>query len=75
MNAKTLKTVQQEPAGCGFDLFRLTKAKQVVDLSPNTIRSYSKQGLPLYRRGRVVFVSKAELHAFIRARFSPHRNV
>jgi hypothetical protein len=49
-----------------FDLVRLTKAKKLVDLSPNTIRAYSIQGLSLYRKGRAVFFSRAELDRFIR---------
>lgn len=52
-------------ASCGFDLFRLTKSKTVVDICPNTLRSYNKQGLPFYCRGKAVFVSKSELAEFI----------
>jgi hypothetical protein len=51
--------------GSGFDLFRLSKSKQAVDLCPNTLRAYFKQGLPCYRRGKVVFISRAELAEFI----------
>lgn len=50
----------------GFDLFRLSKSKDVVDVCSNTLRSYFKQGLPCYNRGKAVYVSKAELAAFIR---------
>jgi hypothetical protein len=50
----------------GFDLFRLSKSKEVVDVCSNTIRAYFKQGLPCYQRGKAVFVSKTELAAFIR---------
>lgn len=49
-----------------FDMFRLSKAKAAVDLCSNSIRGYAKEGLPLYRRGRAVFVSKTELERFIR---------
>ena len=49
-----------------FDLFRLTKAKEVVDVTPNTLRAWFKQGLPFYRRGKPIFVSKTELEQFIR---------
>ena len=49
-----------------FDLFRLSKAKTTVDLSPNTLRAYNQRGLPFYRKGKVVFVSKSELDQFIR---------
>ena len=55
-------------SGGGFDLFRLTRSKQTVDLSPNAIRSLHRAGLPVYRSGRAVFISKSELDAFIRAR-------
>jgi len=49
-----------------FDLFRLSKSKQTVDVCPNTLRKFFKQGLQSYNRGKAVFVSKAELAAFIR---------
>jgi hypothetical protein len=48
-----------------FELFRLSKSKEVVDVCPNTIRSYFKQGLPCYKRGKAVFVSRSELAQFI----------
>lgn len=56
-----------------FDLFRLSRAKQVCDLSPNTLREYAKEGLPLYRRkgDRAVFVSRAELESFLKAERVP----
>lgn len=53
--------------GQSFDLFRLSKSKAVVDICPNTLREYSKQGLKFYKRGKAVFVSKTELEQFIRA--------
>jgi hypothetical protein len=49
----------------GFDLFRLSKSKEAVDISPNTIRAYNREGLPLYRRGKAVFVSRLELTEFL----------
>ena len=49
-----------------FDLFRLSKSKEVVDVCPNTLRSYFDQGLRFYKQGKAVFVSKTELAAFIR---------
>ncbi len=45
---------------------RLSKSKRAVDICPNTLRSYNKQGLPFYRRGKAVFFSRTELEAFIR---------
>ncbi len=73
MNAGSLAAAQQQANGSGYDFFRLSKSKSAVDLAPNTLRAYNRQGLAFYRRGRVVFVSKAELHQFICARFTNHR--
>jgi len=50
----------------GFDLFRLSKSKEIVDLAPNTLRTYFKRGLNAYRSGKIVFVSKSELESFLR---------
>lgn len=64
MNRNTFQTKQaraQEP----FELFRLSKSKAAVDVCPNTIRSYFKQGLRCYKRGKAVFVSRSELAQFI----------
>jgi hypothetical protein len=49
-----------------FDLFRLSKSKQLVDLASNTLREYNRRGLKFYRQGRATFVSRAELTHFIR---------
>lgn len=51
-----------------FDLFRLNKSADAVGLAPNTIRGFHKRGLNLYRECgcNAVFVSKAELEAFIK---------
>ncbi len=48
-----------------FDLFRLSKSKEVVDVCPNTLREYNRRGLPFYHRGKAIFVSKIELARFI----------
>lgn len=54
------------------DLFRLTKSKKIVDISPNTLRAYNKMGLKFYRcGGKAVWVSKSELTAFITQKFPP----
>ena len=50
-----------------FDLFRLSKSKAVVDVCPNTLRAFHRKGLPFYRRGRAVFVSRSDLASFIRS--------
>lgn len=74
---KKLKcTVVQEPivtqpqaatSSPGFDLFRLSKSKDVVDVCPNTLRAYFAEGLPFYKKGKAIFVSKTELANFIRS--------
>jgi hypothetical protein len=49
-----------------FDLFRISKSKEAVDISPNTIRKFARQGgLRIYRRGKNSFASKIELRAFL----------
>jgi hypothetical protein len=55
-----------QPAPVSFDLFRLSKAKEAVDVCSNTLRQYHAEGLPFYRRGKAVFISRAELSVFIR---------
>jgi hypothetical protein len=62
----TQNTFQQH--GAGFDLTRLSRSKQAVDLAPNTVRAYARQGLNIYRMGKAAFFSKAELEQFIRTR-------
>ena len=57
----------QNQSTAGWDLVRLSKSKQSVDLCSNTLRAYHKAGLPFYQRGKVVFFSKTELAMFIRA--------
>ena len=54
--------------GNDFDLFRLSKSKEVVDVCSNTLRAYFKDGLPFYKRGRAIFISKSELAGFIRGK-------
>jgi len=49
-----------------YDLVRLSKSKSAVDLAPNTIRAYAREGLNLYRKGRAVFFSRLELENHIR---------
>jgi len=49
-------------------MVRLSKAKKAVDVCPNTIREYHRQGLNLYRVGKAVFFNTTELEQFIRTR-------
>ena len=51
-----------------FDLKRLSKSKETVDICPNTLRAYNREGLRFYRAGKAVFFSQSELEAFIRSR-------
>ena len=66
MKATSFTNIQENQIGNSFDLFRLSHAKQVVDICSNTLRQYNKQGLRFYRQGKARFVSKSELAAFIR---------
>jgi hypothetical protein len=50
-----------------FDLFQVSQGKTEVKLSPHVLRKYHKQGLPFYRHGKFVFVSKRELQEFLRS--------
>ena len=59
LNTKSEKT---------FDMFRLSQGKAAVDVCPNTLRAYNADGLPFYRMGKAVFISKTELEGFIRSK-------
>lgn len=67
--AKTAIAVEGE-----FDLFRLSKSKEIVDICSNTLRGYFRQGLPHYKHGKAVYVSKRELQIFI-MRDNPKRRI
>jgi hypothetical protein len=64
MKSKRFTSTNNEATG--FDLVRLSKSKEVVDICYNTLREYNRAGLPFYRRGKAVFFSKSELENFIR---------
>jgi hypothetical protein len=64
MIKNAIKTLHERERGC-FDLFRLSHAKEAVDLAPNTIRKFNRQGLNIYRKGKIAFVSRQELEAFL----------
>jgi hypothetical protein len=52
----------------GFDLVRVSKAKETVDLAPNTIYNLARQNLlRIYRQGRSSWFSKSELEAVLKA--------
>jgi len=60
----TLNNSTQTSAG--FDLARLSKSKEIVDLASNTLRAWERAGaIHFYRRGKTVFFSKSEVAAFI----------
>ncbi len=68
MNRRTfINTQQSEPAPV-FDLVRLSKSKEQVDFCSNTIREFNREGLPFYRKGKMVLFSRSELAAFLRQR-------
>jgi hypothetical protein len=66
---KTVPVVQPEVAP-SFDLVRLSRSKEAVDLCSNTIRQFFREGLRCYRMGKMVMFSRSELAAFIKARAS-----
>jgi hypothetical protein len=65
---KSITFNQQPEAATGFDLFRLSKGKEIVDICSNTLRSYHGEGLAFYKKGKAVFISKNELARFIRSK-------
>jgi hypothetical protein len=53
------------------DLFRITRSKSAIGLTPPALRKLLRQGLPHYKLGRkLVFVSKREFEAFVREKGS-----
>ena len=76
MKTSSCKAPQLSLGESSWDFFRLSKSKIAVDISSNTLRAYHQEGLPFYRKGRAIFVSKQELAMFIRQRssFSPQAN-
>ena len=56
----------QQAAAPSFDLVRIQKSKKAVDLSPNTIRSFFKEGLKKYKRRGLTFFSRSELERFLK---------
>jgi hypothetical protein len=63
----------EQTANPVFDLFRLSRSKECVDVSPNTLRAYHAEGLTFYQRkgDRAVWVSRTELANFIRKHKMP----
>jgi hypothetical protein len=66
MKHNTLTDAQSSETS--FEMFRLSRSKQTVDICPNTLRSWHAAGLKFYRIGKAVFISRAELAAFIRGK-------
>lgn len=55
-----------------FDMVRLSKSKDIVDLAPNTIRKLHREaGLNFYRLGKAVLFSRSELADLIRQNAAP----
>lgn len=52
-----------------FDFFKITKAKEAVDISVPTLRQWARQGgIRLYKVGKFCFASRSEVAEFIRKR-------
>ena len=66
MKNYSLNETQDRPTSGSFDLVRISHAKAILDISPNTLRTYARDGLAIYKRGKAAFVSKLELAAYIR---------
>ena len=49
-----------------FDFVKVLRSKEVFDISPSTIKSWSSQGLKIYKVGNTRFVSRLDVAAFIR---------
>jgi hypothetical protein len=64
---KQFTDTQDRQPGDSYEMFRISRSKEIVDLCPNSLRKFHQQGLPFYKRGKSVFISKTELTAFIRA--------
>lgn len=61
-----MSAITQHTATNGnFDLVRVSRAKREVDLVPNTIRSYAKHGLRIFKVGKATFFSRSELASLI----------
>ena len=75
MSAKKQTTVQTTTLvnDASFDLFRLSKSKEAVDVCANTLRAYFRQGLPHYKMGKAIFVSRVQLAQFITTRGTVQR--
>ena len=70
MNIDSCSTVHQN-SGRQFGFFRLSKSKEAVDASPNTLRKYhAEEGLPFYQKKgeRAVWVRFDEVEALLRQR-------
>ena len=66
MKTNSMLVTAVQTGAAGFDMFRLSKSKETVDICSNTLRNYHAAGLPFYRQGKAVFISRAELVDFIK---------
>jgi hypothetical protein len=66
MHNDSKSVTKEQPLTTTFDLFRLSRARQEVGCCANTLRQYHADGLPFYRQGKAVWISRAELAAHIR---------
>lgn len=65
----TTKRFEPSPS---FEMFKVAHSSREVGLSPNTIRKLSREaGLRLYKVGKIVFASRSEVVAFMKAQPSP----
>ena len=64
----SLNSTQDRQTSASFDLVRISHSKAILDISPNTLRAYARDGgLAIYKKGKAAFVSRQELAAYIRS--------
>ena len=67
-----MSRIIQKDALRAADMIRIERSKLLLDISPNTIRSYGDEAkygsnrLRIYKVGKATFVSRAEVEQFIR---------
>lgn len=66
-HSKAILQVQRQAAETPFDLVKITRTKVELNISPNTVRAMFRAGLPHYRCGKLVLVSRADVAAFIKS--------
>lgn len=71
--------IQTYAAPVSFDLFKLPRSSQEVQVSPNTLRKWNAEGkLNFYRQGKDLYASRSEILALMKSnpvRVKPSRKM